>query len=388
MNLPVTQSNTPFLKGGSQTISVTVRDVRGLETSASVEVSVVDNAPLTEWSRFDVDRGDRFLWGIECFDEETLVVFGEDSIQVSSDQGQTWEEAESIPSDVSVRGMIRHNGIYYAAGTHNDDLRGVILRATSAGGDWEEVPLPNNTERLLDIAVSSNGIFVAVGLRGQLVRSTDGLVWAHQFSRTSEDLRGVTVTSDDTFVAVGGTGDMFVMYSNNLYSDEGLLWFQPAYPLFPKASTDVTFANGRLVATDSWGWRLAVGSDGEGWSNQTTVYLENGGTAGTGVAYGSGFFLGVGRKNLVESRGTRQDIFALSKDGERWADLNVHEDYFSLQAVCYCDGRFYAVGNDDGDGVVFRSPVLEAVEGTIGRAEWLCGVAGDSLSRRRGGCGS
>jgi hypothetical protein len=50
-----------------------------------------------------------------------------------------------------------------------------------------------------------NGLFVAVGSRGAILTSPDGVNWTAQTSPTSDDLSAVTY-GNGTFVAVGYSG--------------------------------------------------------------------------------------------------------------------------------------------------------------------------------------
>ncbi|MDT7910160.1 MAG: hypothetical protein RQ912_09555, partial [Thermus sp.] len=82
-----------------------------------------------------------------------------------------------------------------------------------------------------------NGLFVAVGSRGTILTSRDGVNWTEQTSGTGNRLNGVTY-GNGLFVAVGRHGTI-------LTSRDGVNWTEQT----SKAGLNgVTYGNGLFVA--------------------------------------------------------------------------------------------------------------------------------------------
>ena len=90
-------------------------------------------------------------------------------------------------------------------------------------------------------AASGNGIYVAVGKYGFMMRSIDGNTWTNVSSGVEDDLSGVSY-GNGVFVAVGG--------NTVLVSSDGLTWneYTPPTGFY---SYSITFGNGIFVAVDS-----------------------------------------------------------------------------------------------------------------------------------------
>lgn len=91
---------------------------------------------------------------------ERVIVVGEFGwIRISTDRGGTWIDAES-PLDVSLTGVLLDtNGLAVAVG-----LDGHVLRSTDLGSSWKALPSPTR-EHLFAVARGDDGL-VAVGDKG------------------------------------------------------------------------------------------------------------------------------------------------------------------------------------------------------------------------------
>ena len=93
----------------------------------------------------------------------------------------------------------------------------------------------------LSSAAYGNGIYVAVGNYGFMMRSTDGDTWAKVSSGVEDEL-GDVAYGNGVFVAVGG--------STILVSSDGLTWNEQTPPA-GFYSYSIAFGNGSFVAINS-----------------------------------------------------------------------------------------------------------------------------------------
>lgn len=92
------------------------------------------------------------------------------SIYASSDNGKSWAQEET-PNQLSLLGVAASNGHAVAVGQ-----MGAIL-VKKNGQPWQSVESGSN-ERIFDVGLNSDGLAVAVGAFGTLLRSTDfGQTW-------------------------------------------------------------------------------------------------------------------------------------------------------------------------------------------------------------------
>ena len=199
-----------FPLGGQFTVTVTADDQQGGQTSASLVITLQDG--ITAWTEpstgifitlYDVIHAeDKFLtagssyayesadglswtrhdtdmiaWGLGHGDDTFMMVgYRYESADAayyariqSSPDGSTWTN-EVIPQTTSrLRSIAYGNGIWIAVG--ND---GIILRKT-AESSWEQQT--SNTTQVLGKVIFAAGAFMAGGDNDTLLRSTDGITW-------------------------------------------------------------------------------------------------------------------------------------------------------------------------------------------------------------------
>lgn len=123
-------------------------------------------------------------------------------IQVSTDGGNTWEDASS--GTRHTLDAISFEGDCKAAVAVG--RRGVILVSTDRGKTWDAPPQTHSRNSFNDVALSKDGkIAIAVGDRGIFRFSGDrGSSWESLNNVTRHDINGVALSSDGkTAVAVG-----------------------------------------------------------------------------------------------------------------------------------------------------------------------------------------
>jgi hypothetical protein len=143
--------------------------------------------------------------------------------------------------------------------------------------------------------------FVAVGVSGTIITSTNGTNWIVRNSTTSNDLFAVA-NNGQVFIAVGAAGP----------SDPGVI----------------------LVSTNGVTWNRRDSGTGE------SLY---------GISFGDGIFLAVGTGGIVLS----------STDGVTWTSRNSGAADF-LDAASYGNGTFLIVGNSDQGERILQSEGLDS----------------------------
>jgi len=122
-----------------------------------------------------------------------LVAVGERGhVLLSDDEGQTWSQADSVPTRSLLTGVCFSNARQGIAVGHDE----VILTTQDAGQTWALVHFaPESQQPLLDVACAADGHVIAVGAYGVYFSSVDGGVSWHE--RKLAAPAGRTPTADD-----------------------------------------------------------------------------------------------------------------------------------------------------------------------------------------------
>lgn len=241
------------------------------------------------------------------------------------------------------------------SGNHNEGRpsgtgAGTILTWTTSVTPTSQTS--GTTQELNNIAFggNGNGLFVAVGAAGTILTSADAVNWTARLSTTTIDLFGVVYAAGQ-FIAVGGddfAGAGVVLNG----TPDGVTWTMDASfgggPL-----TGVTFANNQFVAVG--GNQVLSSPDGITWNGpgdatsgitSDTVDLYN-------TAFGNNMFVTVGTYNHSTST---QDIpymglIATSTDANTWSIIVPYQSNY-LSGVTFGGGQFIAVGRE---GLILNS---------------------------------
>jgi hypothetical protein len=187
---------------------------------------------------------------------------GQSDAIIHSADGLTWERF-STGIDESVGAIAASPDRIIALDDSGDVL------ASDDGEAWS-VLLDND---LLDFRsiVYRDGIYLAMAEGDRILRSTDGVIWTVvlDLSDTTVNYAGLGAL-EDRFVAVGGRGEI-------AWSTDGLSWETDIFLDFSAIVREVSVANGLLFAGCDSGI-VAYSSDGINWTEQDTG-------AGSGYAY-------------------------------------------------------------------------------------------------------
>lgn len=245
------------------------------------------------------------------------------------------------------------------------------------------MPDPVNSTTPAEPLDLSQGMFVAVGHKGQRLVSADGQTWKNQqFGRDGEIFRGVAFgngrfasvgsyggdnitasTADGAQWTIGKKEARYVNYlrglgfGNQLFlglggdpgsvgdskpfvatSEDGITWSEFVPVAGRNILRRVTWGNDRFVAVGDRG-RRATSSDGRTWNDAPDVKAID---TLVDVACGNGVFAGVGLHGLRMS----------TTDGLKWTARQIGEEGEHLNTIVWTGDRFVAVGQ----GATFISP--------------------------------
>ncbi|MDR3152065.1 MAG: hypothetical protein LBT85_01180 [Bifidobacteriaceae bacterium] len=232
--------------------------------------------------------GNNTLRGIAYGDGTFIMVsVGNLGIFRSTDKGQNWS---SLSYTVDLYSITFGNGVFVAVGDS-----GNIMRSTDLGVTWTSATV--GTISRYGVAFR-NGVFIAVGDNGNIVRSTDlGTTWTSATVGTIS--RYGVAFRNGVFIAVGDDGN--IMRSTDL----GATWTSAT--VGTKKLRTITYGNNTWIIL-GFDTVLRSTDNGKTWQQSSLGYN------GYGIAYGNKTFIGVGRATN-DSYGY---IFTSTDDGLSW----------------------------------------------------------------------
>jgi hypothetical protein len=230
-----------------------------------------------------------------------------------------WEIVARPP--IELRGLAYKDGAFVGVGIHTN-----MIVSTNGGADWFLLPitLPNYPGAMA--VTEGAGQFVAVGWRGSIVTSPDGLQWTQR--------RGDAQTQFEEYWAVTHGGAGFVAVGFNSYptttaiaatSLDGSHWERHTIPIIT-TPRNVAYGNGVYVAAGAP--VSMVSTNGRDWTPINSVTAQ-------GIAFGGGQFIAT-----LQTSGFR------STNGRDWTSfalpaLASYQEYYTAN---YAHGTFLAAG--------------------------------------------
>jgi hypothetical protein len=296
----VTHSEGRFAAVGNFGAVLTSSD--GLQWAAPV--------PVTSRNLRDVVRVD-----------DRYVAVGNEGLFLTSTNGTDWTE-RSLGTTNNLRGVAWGNGRFVIVG--NDDDSGAKVAISQDGAQWSLRPIASQGLYAITFAY---GLFIAVG-EDRILTSPDGFEWTARYTHPSANRLNAIVNGRGRLFAVGRKG-MIVTSTN------GVNWV-PVSPLADPLLRDVFFqaaayGNGVFVAAGQQR-SFAVSSNGVDWVRHERIS----GDDIEDITFAAGMFIAVGEDGLVLT----------SSNGITWTphDIKVQSD---LRAVIYEQGRLLAVGDNE-----------------------------------------
>ncbi|MCL4180937.1 MAG: hypothetical protein KJ072_24715 [Verrucomicrobia bacterium] len=245
-----------------------------------------------------------------------FVATAQDATTLYSGDGADWIWRKRLLG-FYINSVCYGQGMLVGAGTAQlfpGSLVATTYLAANGGVYWDFQPVQAGLSAFSGVHYGDQQ-FIAVGDRGLLSTSKDGVVWELGDSGTDFDLRGVAY-GNNRYVVVGPRAV--------LTSPNGRDWStsNAAVPL-----AGVVYGNGRFVAVGASG-AIVTSESGDSWIRRDS------GTSNTlyGVAYGGGAYVAVGT-----------DIVT-SPDGTNWV-RRPNPTTAVLRSIAYGGGSFIAVGD-------------------------------------------
>ena len=214
----------------------------------------------------------------------------------------------------------------------------VALPLSAADDLWQWVT-PRPQGHSLSGAAIGNGVRVAVGKRGTVITSTDGIEW--RTSQTGADywLRDV-VWANGLFVAVGGESgeELSPGLGVVLTSSDGVSWFEQ-YRAQGLTLAAVAWTGSRFVAVGN-GRGVLVSADGISWSR---LIFESGELHSEFIwdlAWNGSQLVAIGRNGYF---GGTPSYFT-SENGEAWQQFTFEREY-APHTIAASGGRFVTIGS-------------------------------------------
>jgi hypothetical protein len=200
------------------------------------------------------------------------------------------------------------------------------------GVSWTE----NSAPELFAVgrAAWNGSLFVASGLLGRIVSSTDGLNWTRRTLGPGNSIAGA-IHANGLYVGVTGTvvpggGDTYSK-STVVTSPNGRDWTE-----HDSATTNslirVTYGSGRYVAVGDRG-TIITSTDASSWTVATSPT--------TNILYAAAY--GAARYVAVGGLTNRATILS-SIDGVNWNSISDATNYYGLYAIVFAQNQFVAVG--------------------------------------------
>lgn len=341
---------TAWLAGGTTTVSCVVSDMKG--GTNRVSQNVVISNPLENWTQRT--SGTTAKLNDIAYGNGRLVAVGRDWKVVYSDNGIDWTAFTfGYPYAPYFEGIVFDGAAFVAVGLDYDGAAwGAGIYTSTDGATW--VRRFTGGTALNDVAYG-DGVYVAVGGGGAMLRSTNSVNWSAVATGTTTDLRGISY-GDGTFVAVGDAGGTTPHVV--LTSTDGLSWADQSDGVQMYVGNwlyAVEYCNDRFLAG---GWNSEIfGSTDQG---DSFDYYISGALNLESFAYGHGNYFAAGQ----DIDHSNADINLVSVDGANWTVLPtpVQDD---RNAVIYYNGTFITVGDN---GAIWQSDSVGAA--APGYAMW------------------
>lgn len=274
-------------------------------------------------------------FGEVVFDGNLFVAVGHDPVGTifKSSDGETWNSATS-GSTALLSGATYGEGLFIVTGSG-----GEILSSTD-GVIWTKQGDGITTETL-SCAAYGDGFFLAGGSGGKIVKSVDGTSWVEYSTTEPAWLYGMEY-GDGSFVSVGGGGVIQT-------SPDGQVWTKRISGTGNDLNS-VTYGFGLFVAVGTSGTILSS-PDGVSWTPKTSGVVSR----LSGVHYAYGKFVAVGDSGVI----------LYSADGTNWSKPNSGA-FSNLVEVTAGKNTFVVVGEErkayqsatEGMNVLYMSPAL------------------------------
>ncbi|MFK5892808.1 MAG: C13 family peptidase [Pseudomonadota bacterium] len=296
-----------------------------------------------QWS-YPLPHGIEFTDIIWIPEQQQFVALAYNSLMTSPD-GVNWQLSKIALDDISAiawngQKLVAIGGYYQMAVATSKD-----------GNSWQqhpatnfEVPILSSTypyqedimSSLINDMVWGDKQFIAVGYKGQIINSTDGITWTQQTSATNLRLNGIAYNGN-IFVSVGDNGKI-------ISSKDGINWQQQSSTKSNNLYSIMYNGNQFLVTGESG--LILTSTDGINW------HAANAGTNNIfeEVIWTGNKYIAIGKESKHSS-----GIIYSSQNGTSWSDQTPTEQKLSfIRNIAYNGSKMVAlmrshtISSDDG----------------------------------------
>lgn len=303
--------------------------VMGVGQSGSLGYSAV-NQTIPTWTKIQLPTTDE-LTGVVSQGNQAFVAghYGQNYWSYTfydSSQWNTVSPANPIYDMLAVAydNSTPRNYISIANHPESAGIPSIIYKSSDQGVTWTQKVIPIPTIELLDVTYG-NGVFVAVGVSGNIITSSDGgNTWTVVSSSTSNTLSAVKYCNNQ-FIAVGGNGTILISSTGSNWTSES------------SGSTatflNVACSNSQIVVVGTGG-SIYYSSTGTSWSKATSVNSYD----NFSVAYGNNHFV-IGQSG--------SNVMLTSTGGINWTARTISgaTNTNKFTSVMYAGGKFVAFGS-------------------------------------------
>jgi photosystem II stability/assembly factor-like uncharacterized protein len=295
------------------------------------------------------------------FAGQRLVAVGERGhVLLSDDHGQTWGQAESVPTRALLTGVCFSNPMQGVAVGHDE----VILTTRDGGRTWALAHFaPESQQPLLDVTCGADGRVIAVGAYGVYFSSRDG--GASWGERKLAAMAGKVAAADDTGrdfhlnkIAAASPDTLYIAAEGgHLYrtDDGGENWHELPSPY------DGSFFGVRPLAGNIV---LAYGLRGNLFRSEDAGATWRKVETGTHAMLNDAVSLGTGGAVAVVGL---SGVMLVSRDGGKSFALMQQEDRKGLSAAMAVGGDMLVAVGEGGGRRINIAPFAATASGAVGR---------------------
>ena len=136
-------------------------------------------------------------------DRKGLLILGTDSGEIftGDTKGSFWNKVWSSLDAINAISRNDDQSVFIAVG-----LNGMVVRSTDGGQSWNSIKTPYTRTLVEVVYAPAMRAFVAVGSYGFMARSTDGVSWSRVLLPLNRTMRGLYISPEGKIVAVGLKG--------------------------------------------------------------------------------------------------------------------------------------------------------------------------------------
>lgn len=269
-----------------------------------------------------------------AFGNGKFIAVGRSGKIVKSEDGITWSNIIQSVTSENLYAIGSDGGNWFVVGGY----KGILAFSSDGGATWEAPSSQPFGSFQYVYSIACGPVWVAVGTSGKIAFSANGSSWTFATqSATTGNLYAVAY-GGGKFVAGGIKGVL-------LYSTDGMVWEAVSTSVFGKANVQsIAYGSDMFIATADSN-KMAYSRNGLDWTlisydfGDPLTYIYS-------VGYGNGVFVA----------GSDQSQVAYSQDGVNWTGVTVGISPY-VEAIVYGGNRFVGVGSNTTRPVCYSNEI-------------------------------